>query len=468
MSTGHSEIYDFAVIGGGSAGYNAAAAAVRLGLRTIVIDGAAELGGLCILRGCMPSKTLIESANRLLDIRNAAEFGLDVREFGLSSNLIHARKKRLVADFAEYRQNQLLSGRFDFLHGTGAFVDPNTLEVGLRAGGSCRVTSRTFLIATGSSIHRVEIPGLREAGFLTSDEVLNTEKVPKSVVILGGGATALEFAHYYSALGSEVSIIQRSSQILREADADVAQALMEALVKRGVRLYCHTQLLGVEKHETSKVVHFRHAEIERSVESEEIVYALGRMPQLANLDLDRAGLVHAHGKLAVNIFQQTSAPHVFAAGDACGPHEIVHIAIQQGELAAGNAAHFLKGTHLEPMDYRLKLFAVFTEPQLAFAGATEKELIAAGTSYRAAQYPFGDHGKSIVANELDGFVKLLAHSHTGEILGGAVVGPQASELIHEIVVAMRFRATANDLSRIPHYHPTLSEIWTYPAEELAL
>jgi pyruvate/2-oxoglutarate dehydrogenase complex dihydrolipoamide dehydrogenase (E3) component len=167
--------------------------------------------------------------------------------------------------------------------------------------------------------------------------------------------------------------------------------------------------------------------------------------------------------------QQTSQPHIFAAGDVCGPFEVVHIAIQQGEVAARNAARLLAGgpEPLEQMDYRLKLFAVFSDPEVAVVGQGEAELRGQGVAFRAASYPFADHGKSLCMGETDGFVKLLAATGTGEILGGACVGPHAAELIHEIVVAMRFRATAAQLASTPHYHPTLSEIWTYPAEELA-
>jgi pyruvate/2-oxoglutarate dehydrogenase complex dihydrolipoamide dehydrogenase (E3) component len=162
-------------------------------------------------------------------------------------------------------------------------------------------------------------------------------------------------------------------------------------------------------------------------------------------------------------------PHIFAAGDAAGPYEIVHIAIQQGEVAARNAARLIagKGEPLEKTDYRLKLFAIFTEPQVAAIGWTEKELMTAGVDYRAASHLFADHGKSMVLGETDGFVKLITAVSGGEILGAAAVGPSAAELIHEVAVAMHFHSTAAEFAKVPHYHPTLSEIWTYPAEELA-
>jgi len=173
--------------------------------------------------------------------------------------------------------------------------------------------------------------------------------------------------------------------------------------------------------------------------------------------------------IAVSATQQTSLPHIFAAGDVCGPHEVVHIGIQQGEVAARNALRILNGetSGLESVDYSLKMFAVFSNPGVAVAGLSESEARAAGISIRSASYPFSDHGKSMVEGVGHGFVKLITEAATGTILGAAVVGPSAAELIHEVVVAMHFKARAADLATIPHYHPTLSEIWTYPAEELS-
>ena len=463
--------YDFFILGGGSAGYNAASAGCDLGLRVGLAEGGEELGGLCILRGCMPSKTLLESANRHLTLRRAGEFGLSAGAIGFSGPEMIARKGRLVGEFAGYRAKQLQSGRFDLFRGWAAFVDPHTVEIRLADGGTRRVTSETFLLATGSHLKVVPLPGLQETGFWTSDDVLAAAYIPKSVVILGGGAVAVEYAHYYSALGTEVTIVQRSGQLVKEMDGDVAEALAGAYRKRGMRLWCHTRLLRAEAAPNGmKRVVFEAGGGTESAEAEQIVYALGRQPRTEGLALDRAGLELTRERLAVQSTQQTAAPHIFAAGDVAGPYEIVHVAIQQAELAARNAARLLgrlAPPTLEEIDYRLRLFVVFSSPEIAMVGLTERELESQGGAYRVAVYPFDDHGKSMVMGETDGFVKLLASEATGEIAGAAVIGPHASELIHEIVVAMRFRATARDLMRIPHYHPTLSEIWTYPAEELA-
>jgi pyruvate/2-oxoglutarate dehydrogenase complex dihydrolipoamide dehydrogenase (E3) component len=316
----------------------------------------------------------------------------------------------------------------------------------------------------------VDVPGLAETGFLSSDQVLESTHIPKSVIMLGAGPIALEFAHYYSALGSEVTIVQRGMQVLRDMDGDVARAASEALCARGVKLYLGTTMTRVEKSAAGKRVVFQHEGKEQSAEAEEIIYGLGRAPNLDGLALEAAGVKASRGHLGTNANQQTNVPHIFAAGDAAGPHEIVHIAIQQAEVAARNAHRLVQGSTeaLEEMDYRLKLFIAFTEPQVAAIGFNERELMTANAPYMVARYPFCDHGKAQVLGETEGFVKLITNTKNCEILGAAAVGPEASELIHELSAAMYFRATAHDLLRIPHYHPTLSEIWTYPAEELVM
>ena len=460
--------YDFVVLGGGSAGYAAARTAAGVGLKACVIEGAREVGGLCILRGCMPSKSLIESANRFRAIGHAPEFGLRVENPTFDTAEILARKRRLIDEFADYRRQQLKEGDFDFIRGTGSFLDTTTVRVRHLDGSEETVTARSFLISTGSEISFPDIPGLARASCLTSDDVLELAGIPESVVILGAGPVALELAHYLHAFRSRVTIVQRSAQIAKGFDEDAARVVEQSLRKRGVNIFTKTKLLKVESQGTSSRVIFEHDGTPRTIEAAAVLNALGRKPKITGLGLENVGVELAEGAIAVNAHQQTSVPTIFAAGDCCGPFEIVHVAIEQGERAARNAARLLKNDpKLESMDYRLKLYVVFTEPQVAVVGLSESEAKAKKIDYLVASYPFCDHGKSIIMDEMDGFVKLLADKSTREILGASVVGPDASELIHEVVVAMRFRATAGQLATTPHYHPTLSEIWLYPAEELA-
>jgi pyruvate/2-oxoglutarate dehydrogenase complex dihydrolipoamide dehydrogenase (E3) component len=457
--------YDFLVVGGGSAGYAAARTAAEHGLRVAIVEGGREVGGLCILRGCMPSKTLLESARRFRVLKRAGEFGLACDNPRFDASAIMARKRRLVGEFADYRKGQLESGKFDFFRGRAEFLTGNDVRIFSVDGTSTTLRAKCFLIATGSKISRPSISGLEAC--LTSDDMLDLESIPKSIIVLGAGPVALEMASYCRAFGSDVAIVQRSAQILSGSDPDAASALEEGMRADGIAIHTGTKLVRVEKESDAMRVVFEKNGATITLRAERVLNALGRTPALDGLealDLERNA-----GRLRVDAAQSTSLPHVFAAGDVCGGLEVVHVAIQQGETAAKNAAYRLGHYAGQPpaMDYRLKLFAVFSDPQFASVGATEAELDEAGIPFFTATYPFNDHGKSLLMGEQHGFVKLTALRATGEILGGSAVGPDAAELIHEVVVAMRYHATAKDFAAIPHYHPTLSEIWTYPAEEIA-
>jgi pyruvate/2-oxoglutarate dehydrogenase complex dihydrolipoamide dehydrogenase (E3) component len=461
--------FDFIVIGGGSAGYAAARTAHSLGLRVAVVDGAEELGGLCILRGCMPSKTLIESADRYLTIRHAAEFGLKAQPLGVDVRVIRDRKRRLIAEFAEYRQGQLEDGRFVLYRGHAAFVTAHEICVIPRDGSaSFSLTAHSFCITTGSVAQVPPIPGLAETGYWTSDDILDAEDLPQSFAVLGGGAIALEMAHYLEGIARTVTLIQRSAQFLTGLSPACSEVIEKAYAERGITCHLGTKIHRVSETHGRKHLEYLHGSHERSVTVDQVLVAMGRRPATDGLDLEAAHVSVSHHKVVVRPTMQTTQPHIFAAGDVCSPLDVVHVAIQQGEIAARNAARLLKHeTALEEMDYRLLLFGVFSHPQVAAVGASEAELVAKQIPFVTASYPFADHGKSMVMGELAGFVQILAHRHTGEILGASCVGPQATELIHEVVVAMHHRTTVQDFMLIPHYHPTLSEIWTYPAEECA-
>jgi pyruvate/2-oxoglutarate dehydrogenase complex dihydrolipoamide dehydrogenase (E3) component len=464
-----SSSFDFIVIGGGSGGYAAARTAHSLGLKVAVIDGADELGGLCILRGCMPSKTLIESADRNLSIRRAAEFGLKAQSQGVDIRAIRDRKRVLIEDFASYRQGQLQDGRFTLHRAYASFIDPHTLELTPKDGSDTfQITGKTFCIATGSVPNLPPIPGLKESGYWTSDDVLDAESLPESFAVLGGGAIALELAHYLEGVGRKVTLIQRGKQFLTGLDPECSTVIKEAYTHRGITCHLGTQINLVSVVDGKKHIQYNHEGQKREINVDQILVAMGRGPATEGLNLEAARVNLSDKKIAVKATMQTTQPHIFAAGDVCSPLDVVHIAIQQGEIAARNAHRLIESKPVdEKADYRLMLFGVFSHPQVAAVGASEKDLSDASTPYVSASYPFNDHGKSMCMGETEGFVKMLAHKETGEILGATCVGPQATEIIHEVVIAMHYRSKVQDFLAIPHYHPTLSEIWTYPAEECA-
>ncbi len=453
--------YDFVVIGGGSAGFNAARVATGLGLKTAIVDGARELGGLCILRGCMPSKTLLYMAEVLHLAQKGKTFGLKIPSASADMKAIHARKKRIIADFADYRDRALKSGKFDLLRANARFLDAHTLQL---SNGE-RIRGRKFLIGTGSRVSTPPIPGLAEAKAWTSDDVLDLDFMPKSVIVLGGGIVACELAQFLNRIGAKVTLIQRSPNILRDHSPEASTVVQQAFVDEGIELFAGTQLKQISTDRRGVAVEFVHDGKKIVRRAAHLFNALGREPNTAPLDLNAARVAtKPNGQIVINKWQQTSAPHIYAAGDCSGPVEIVHIAIQQGELAARHAAGVKK---LKPVDYSLLLNVVFTDPQLATIGKLQEELEEAGTPHLVASYPFNDHGKSILMEANYGYVKVIAEPKRGRILGAEIVGRDAGELIHCFSGPLAMKATVFDLLRAPWYHPTLAEIVTYPLEEIA-
>jgi pyruvate/2-oxoglutarate dehydrogenase complex dihydrolipoamide dehydrogenase (E3) component len=453
--------YDFICLGGGSAGFNAARVAAGLGLKVAVIDGAKQLGGLCILRGCMPSKTLIYAAEVLHHARHADRFGLKVTGARADMKAVHARKKRIIADFARYRVDALEGGKFDLYHSHARFLDPHRVEL---ADGRT-LHGRHFLIGTGSKVSVPPVPGLKEATAWTSDDVLDLDFLPKSVLVLGGGIVACELAQYLNRMGTKVTLVQRSPNILREHSDEASCVVQQAFRDEGIELFTDTKLAAITTDRSGRAtVKFHHNGRLVTRRAAHLFNALGREPNTASLGLASAGVkTRPAGQIIINRWQQTSAPHIYAAGDCSGPHEIVHIAIAQGELAARHAAKVKK---IKPLDWSLLLNVVFTDPQLATIGRLERDLDAAGVKYLIASYPFNDHGKSILMEANYGYVKVIAEPKRGRILGAEIVGKDAGELIHAFSTPLAMRATVHDMLRAPWYHPTLAEIVTYPLEEL--
>ena len=452
--------FDVAIIGGGSGGYAAARTAAGAGLNAVVIEGGKEIGGLCILRGCMPTKALLYAADVIHLARHASTWGIRAPEVSFDFAQVMARKNRMIKEFAEDRVQQITGGKFKFIRAHARFVDSHTLA--LSNGES--LTAGNFIISTGSVVSEPPLAQLKQAEYLTSDDALRLMEPPKSLIVLGGGLVAVEFAQFFARFDAKVTLVQRSEHILRGFDTDAAAELEKVFRRDGIEVFTTTNLVDAWREANLKGVAFDHNGKTIRVTAEEMLFALGRTPNTSGLHLDRAGVTTDGPRIVTNPQMQTSAPHIYAAGDCTGPHEIVHIAVQQGEIAAHNIAHPGRTRHI---DYRLLTQVVFTDPQIGMVGLTEKEARARNVPWLAATYPFNDHGKSLIMDARDGFVKLLADPKTGEILGGCCVGPMGGELIHEIIAAMARRMTVHELAAMPHYHPTLAEIWTYPAEALA-
>jgi pyruvate/2-oxoglutarate dehydrogenase complex dihydrolipoamide dehydrogenase (E3) component len=345
--------------------------------------------------------------------------------------------------------------------GDAHFESPTTLRV-----GETLLHAPKFVIGTGSVVAPPAIPGLAEAGYIDSDEALVLERQPASMIVLGGGYVSTELGQFYSRIGTKITVVIRGKHLLSGEDTDIAEALTMYLREEGMTIETGAQVQRVSVREDGmKVVHFTRDGKEESVAAEEIFYALGRVPNIAGLGLENAGVrAHAVRGIEVDDEMRTSNRNIFAVGDVTGQYLLVHVAIQQGEVAARNAI----GDASEKIDYTIsKTHTVFSDPQVAVVGETEKELEKAGVPYLKAIYPFNDLGKAISIGKTKGFVKMLAAPDDGKILGVAIIGQNASDLIHTPIVAMSFGATVFDYVKIPHLHPTMAEILTYPPEEIA-
>jgi pyruvate/2-oxoglutarate dehydrogenase complex dihydrolipoamide dehydrogenase (E3) component len=453
--------FDYVVIGGGSAGYAAARTAREIFGNVAIIEDAETLGGLCILRGCMPSKTLIYSAEILHLAKQGKKFGLKISGAEMDMAALHRRKLDIIGDFTSYRREQLESERFHLIRDRAFFVDEKTVEL---ASSGERITADHFMIATGSVVNTPDVPGLRETPHWTSDDVLDLDFLPESVIVLGGGIVACELAQFLRRSGSRVIQIQRSPIILKETSEDAAKVVMQAFRDEGIELHTGTALENVFKEGADFIVRFTQGGKSHVVRAAHLFNALGRNPNVSRLGLDKAGVeIRKSGHIAVDEMQRTANPRIHAAGDVAGPHEIVHIAILQGEVAAKHAA----GRNPEPVDYAWKTGVVFTDPQIASAGISLAEAAERGMDVVSADYPFDDHGKSILMEAKYGYVKAWADRATGKVVGAECVGKDAGELIHALAVAITLGASPADLLKVHWYHPTLSEIWSYPLEDLA-
>jgi len=449
--------YDLVVIGAGSGGYAAARTARELGASVALVDHG-PLGGLCILRGCMPSKTLLASSDAVHEVREAAELGIHADLRSIDLRAIFERKREIIGGFADYRTEGIKS--FPLYEGLASFASPTTLRV----GDDVLLEATNFIIATGSVVAPPAIMGLEEAGYIDSDIVLDREALPRSIVVLGGGYVGCELGQFLARMGVETTFVVRAKHLLSSEDRDVGDALTLYFRNEGMAVHTDAIVSHVEKRGATKVVHFLRDGIPETVEAEEIFYALGRVPNYAGLGLERVGVCfHAITGIEVGADLRTCIPNIFAVGDVSGVYALVHVAIYQGELAARNAVL----ARADVADYALqKTHTIFTDPQVAVVGRTEKELIAAGVAYLSGSYAFSEHGKAVAINKTKGFVKMLASPDDGRILGAAIVGADASDLIHEVIVAMYYRGTVGEFVKIPHLHPTLAEILTYPAEDI--
>lgn len=450
--------FDVMVIGAGSAGRYGAKAAAKLGAKVGLVE-TGPFGGLCILKGCMPTKAYLRSSELIGLLKKAPEVGVyPGKQVGIRFDQIKQRKDKLIAEMADDAyQGVIRHPNITLLSGRAQFLSGKEIRVGTEDYAAGR-----FLIATGSRAVIPPIPGLEEAGYITSDEALELESLPKSMVIIGGGVEGTEFGQFFARMGVKVTLLQRSERILSHEDEDVSEALAEILRKDGVDLRTGVREVMIERNRQGEWISFEEHERVQKVEAEVIMIATGRTGNIDGLHLQAAGVeTHPLGIVADD-YLQTSNPNIYAAGDVTGGAQIVNMATYEGDIAGTN---MVQGP-TRKADYRVFPRAVFSDPEFARVGLSERDARERGIAVRVGKFPFSDLGKAIITDRTEGFMKIVADPQRGEILGAAIVGAEASILIHQAAVAMHFRSTLEEYAKISHIHPSLAEIMLYLVDEM--
>lgn len=438
--------YDLVIIGGGSAGLVAASAGAQLRAKVVLVDKTEKLGGDCLHYGCVPSKSLLHAGRVAHQVKHAADYGIDAPLQGIRfpQALHHVHQ---VIDTIQVHDSveRFQSLGVEFVKGDGKFIDRRTFQVGDR-----QLQARTFLIATGSHPRIPPVPGLEEAGYLTNMTVFYRQEQPASLAVIGAGPIGCELGQALARLGTEVTILASRDRILPQEDPEVAQVVQQALTQEGIRILTNARAQSVTCTDGKKVI----TTAQGQITVDEILVATGRVPNVDSLNLAAAGVTVGAEGVLVNPKLQTSNPRIYAAGDVIGGYQFTHVAGYEAAVAMQNALFF----PTKVADYRVIPWATFTEPELARVGLTEAQARQRyGDDIRVLCHGFDHVDRALTAGEGVGFAKIVTRNN-GEILGAAIAGPSAGELIHEIVLAMGHRLKVSALTQIIHVYPTLAEI----------
>jgi len=454
------ETYDLIVIGGGSAGLVAAGGAATLGARVALIEKTA-LGGDCLYTGCVPSKTLIKSARFAHQAREAKKYGFQDLEPKFLNDSFASITNRVqnVIEIIEHHDAPEVFEKMgvEVVFGTPQFLNPNEIEITLKKTGEKRVMrAKRFCISTGSRPFTPPIEGLFDAGFISNEEVFRLKELPKRLFVLGAGAIGMELGQSFARFGSKVTVVEMADRILVKEDEEVS-ALMEKLL-RGEGLEILTKTKAVKVHTAdngAKVVTVESNGKTFEIEADEILAAVGRQPNLAGLELDKAGVEFDEKKIKTNDYLQTSAKHIFAAGDVTGHFQFTHMADYEAQIVIQNA--FVPFPFKKKTDFRVVPWATFTEPEVARVGMTEKEAREKyGNEVKVYKVNFTENDRAQTSGATEGFAKIVTGK--GRIVGATLVGEHAGELIHEFVGAMKENLKVSDLNKIIRVYPTLSKI----------
>ena len=447
--------YDITIIGSGPGGYVTAIRAAQLGMKTALVERYDTLGGTCSNVGCIPSKALLDSSEHYHNAtKHFAEHGINLQDLSLDLPRMVERKNEVVQKTVEGVAYLMKKNKIDVHTGHGSFVDAHTIRIEGKEE-STEITSKYIVIATGSKPITPDAFNYDKKRVITSTEALQITELPQRMVIIGGGVIGLELGSVFARLGTQVEVVEYLDRILATMDKDCSRELTRSLKRLGIKFHLKHMVTSVENKGESVAVEVqkRDSEDTFSLEADYCLVAIGRRPYTTGLGLENAGVeVDEKGRVKVDAHLRTNVDHIFAIGDVVRGVMLAHKAEDEGiyvaEHLAGQKPH---------IDYNLIPLVVYTWPEVAATGQTEAQLKEAGIPYNVGKFPFKALGRARASSDLDGMVKILAHQETDEILGVHIVGARAADLIMEAAALMEFKASAEDIARISHPHPTYTE-----------
>ena len=448
--------YDVAIIGSGPGGYVAAIRCAQLGMKTAIIEKYSTLGGTCLNVGCVPSKALLDSSHHYEDaVKHFEDHGIEIPgDIKVNLEKMISRKQAVVDQTTKGIQFLMDKNKIDVYEGIGSFKDATHINIAPAKGKAQTIEAKNIIVATGSKPSSLPFIKLDKERVITSTEALKLKEIPSHMIIIGGGVIGLELGQVYKRLGSEVTVVEFMDRIIPGMDAALSKELLKVLKKQKVKFLLSHKVKSVERIKNEVIIKAddkKGAEV--ILKGDYCLVSVGRRPYTEGLNAEAAGIVlDKMGRVEVNKHLQTNIPNIYAIGDVVKGAMLAHKAEEEGamvaEIIAGQKPH---------IDYNLIPGVVYTWPEVASVGKTEEELKEAGVEYKSGQFPMRALGRSRASMDTDGFVKILADKKTDEVLGVHMIGARCADLIAEAVTAMEFRASAEDISRMSHAHPTYAE-----------
>ena len=452
--------YDLVVMGAGPGGYVAAIRAAQYGLKVAIVEKE-KVGGVCLNRGCIPSKALIKNAEVVSLFKRANEFGITYDNLKIDYRVAVKRSQEAVSKLTQGVEFLLKKHQVDLIVGSAVIHSPQLVTIESGAGQK-EIQTKNIIIATGSrakSLPGIEIDG---ESVMSSTEALLLTRLPETLLIVGGGPVGVEFAYVFSSYGVKVTIIEAESQLLPKEDMEIGEALDRAFKRQKIEIKTNCKLSALKKENGGMVAQLFSKGKEEAKIFERVLMAAGRAPNSENIGLDEAGIKTEKGFIQVDLLMQTTVPNIYAIGDVAGKALLAHTAMAEGITAVEK----IVGKDPPPFDYLSIPNCVYCQPQVASMGYTEKAAIEKGYQVKIGKFPYRANGKAVAIGETEGFVKLVTDAKTEELLGAHLISVDASEHISELVLARRLEATAGEIARTVHPHPTLSEALMEASEDV--